>query len=305
MEEALQLYSKAKKLFLDISMNLRDWNSNSPELNRKIPGQDCMKKIITKVLGLQWDTITDQLMVNTKKFDNSMTATTKRQVLTTTTSLFNPLGYLTPAIVKMRLFLQNLWIQEKRCDDQLQIEDIETWQKIMAEMKKLSTISVPRHIGGENPQLLCFCYASEKAYATVIYLKALYEGRSDVNLLFSKSRIAPKQKVTILQLELLALLIGIRTLKFVSKELKCRVPLYTYKRESSRFMVERTRMIDTRSNIMPNMQHAKNRRKNNRKDTIRSQRIKNPLRSISYCSRKESLSKDCKPSSENRRNTTI
>ena len=108
MEEALQLYSKAKMLFLDISMNLRDWNSNSPELNRKIAGQNCMKETITKVLGLQWDTVTDQLMADTKKFDNSITATTQRQVLTTISLLFDPLGYLTPTTVKMGLFLQNL-----------------------------------------------------------------------------------------------------------------------------------------------------------------------------------------------------
>ena len=96
MEETLQLYSKAQKLFLDISVNLRDWNSNSPELNRKIAGQDCMKKTITKVFGPQWDTITDQLMVNTKRFDSRMPATTKRQVLTIIASLFDSLGYLTP-----------------------------------------------------------------------------------------------------------------------------------------------------------------------------------------------------------------
>ena len=201
-------------------MNLRDWNSNSPELNRNIAGQDHMKETITKVLRLQWDTITDQLMVNAKKIDNSMTATTKRQVLITIASLFDPLGYLTPATIKMRLFLQNLWIQEKGWDDQLKNEGIEKWQKIIAEMKELSTISVPRHIGGENPQLLCFCDASEKAYATDIYLKILCEGKADVNLPFLKSRIAPKKKMSIPRLELLALLIGIRSLKFVSKELK-------------------------------------------------------------------------------------
>ena len=83
-------------------------------------------------------------MVDTKKFDNSMTVTTKRQVLTTIASFFDPLGYLTPTTVKMRLFLQNLWIQKKGWDDQLENEDIETSQKIIAEMKELSTISVPR-----------------------------------------------------------------------------------------------------------------------------------------------------------------
>ena len=52
MEEAGQLYSKAKMLFWDILINLRDWSSNSHELNRKIAAQDRMKETITKVLGL-------------------------------------------------------------------------------------------------------------------------------------------------------------------------------------------------------------------------------------------------------------
>ena len=63
------------------------------------------------------------------------------------------------------LFLRNLWIHEKEWDDQLENEDIETWQKVMAEMKELSS-SVPKHTGGENPQLICFCDTSEKASAT-------------------------------------------------------------------------------------------------------------------------------------------
>ena len=66
-------------------------------------------------------------------------------------------------------------------------------------------ISVPRHIGDETPQLLCFCDVSEKAYATAIYLKTLYGGKHDVSLLFSILRIAPKQKMSILRLKLLAL----------------------------------------------------------------------------------------------------
>ena len=92
--------------------------------------------------------------------------------------------------------------------------------KIISEIKELFTIFVPRHIGGENPQLLYFCDASQKTYATAIYVKTLYEGKADVTPLFSKSKIAPKQKTSTPRLGLLALLIGMRSLKFVSKELK-------------------------------------------------------------------------------------
>ena len=146
-------------------------------------------------------------MVDTKKFEKCMTAATKRQVLATIASLFDPLGHLTPTTVKKRPFLQNLWIQEKGWDNQLENEDIEIWQKITAEMEELSTISVPRHIGGENPQLIGFCDASEKTYSTAIYLKTLYEGKTDVNPLFPKWGIAPKQKMQ--------LVIGMRSLKFM------------------------------------------------------------------------------------------
>ena len=51
IKETLQLYSKANKLSLDISVNLQHCNSKPPELNKKIAGQDCMKETMAKVLG--------------------------------------------------------------------------------------------------------------------------------------------------------------------------------------------------------------------------------------------------------------
>ena len=50
-----------------------------------------MKETITKVLGLRWDITTDKFMIDNKDFDNSMTTTTQRLVLTKIASLFEPL----------------------------------------------------------------------------------------------------------------------------------------------------------------------------------------------------------------------
>ena len=82
-----------------------------------------------------------------------------------------------------------------------------------------SIISLPRYTGSKDAQLICFCDASTKAYAAAIYLKPTIDGTSKVNLIFSKSRIAPKKSMSIPRLELLALLIGVRSLKFIAKEL--------------------------------------------------------------------------------------
>ena len=87
-------------------------------------------------------------------------------------------------------------------------------------MHKLSSIQIPRLIGNGKSQLLCFCDSSNNAYATAIYLRVVRDGKVSVNLLVSKSRNAPKKKLTIPRLELMYTLIGVRSLRFVTNEMK-------------------------------------------------------------------------------------
>lgn len=68
---------------------------------------------------------------------------------------------------------------------------------------------------GVNCQLMCFCDASAKAHASVIYLS--FDAGVN-NLLFSKPRVAPIKKLDIPRLELLAVLIGVRILNFVQEQ---------------------------------------------------------------------------------------
>ena len=70
-------------------------------------------------------------------------------------------------------------------------------------------------------RLLCFCDTSACAYATAVYLLQKSEtSESKSDLLFSKTRLAPLNKMTIPRLELLAVLIGVRCVKFVESQLK-------------------------------------------------------------------------------------
>ncbi|XP_062592781.1 uncharacterized protein LOC134254255 [Saccostrea cucullata] len=67
---------------------------------------------------------------------------------------------------------------------------------------------------------MCFCDASTKAYACAVYLHQSNKERSTVNLLFSKTRLVPLKKLTLPRLELLAVVIGVRCINFVEKQLK-------------------------------------------------------------------------------------
>ena len=216
-EEASRLYETSKSKLKEISMNLREWKSSSNDLN-KLFQDDQMKGSKLKVLGLHWNTMSDKMAIPTEKFDKLMIATTKRKVLASIAPLFDPLEYLSPTTMKMRLFSQKLWNKEKDWNDTMDKEDTGKSRQIIEETKEVSTIEVPRYIGGKNSQLICFCDASKDAYATAIYLKTMDEERkSKVNLVFSKARIAPKKVMSIPRLKLMALFIEVRSLKFVSK----------------------------------------------------------------------------------------
>ena len=100
--------------------------------------------------------------------------------------------------------------------------EIKCWKKIISGLEYNADIHIPRFVGNSSAQLLCFCDASNKVYATAIYLRNISEGT--VNLIFSKTRNVPKKKtLTIPRHELLSVLIGVRSLLFVTKELKIEV----------------------------------------------------------------------------------
>ena len=219
-KDAVRLYRDAKRLFEDVSMNLREWLTNSPKVINQIKPKDQIEERVTKVLGLVWNTNADELSISTKKLEIQQPATTKREVLTTLASLYDPLGMLTPFTINMKIFIQNLWEKGLDWDDKLDDKDKETWKKMTQDIHKLSSIQIPRFIGNGKSQLLCFCDSSNKAYAAAIYLRVVGSGKVSVNLLLSKSRNAPKRKPTVPRLELMSSLIGVRNLRFVANEMK-------------------------------------------------------------------------------------
>ena len=69
-------------------------------------------------------------------------------------------------------------------------------------------------------ELHVFCDASNGAYGAAVYLRTFDgEDAASVHLLYSKSRLSPIKAATVPRLELLAVLIGTRMVKFLKKEL--------------------------------------------------------------------------------------
>ena len=100
--EALEYYTSSRNCFQKTGMNLRQWISNSPTLNRQAHDHGVCAEPMVKVLGLNWNTKTDTLSLSLTKLlkeTNSIDKISKRSVLSLSSKLYDPLGFVEPVTV--------------------------------------------------------------------------------------------------------------------------------------------------------------------------------------------------------------
>ena len=109
-EELLAYYSKSRDLMNQAKFNLRSWSTNSKQL-QEVTKQDKTSDPNTTVglLGLRWNTATDMISLSTRQLPAMNTFVTKRDVLQTSSQIFDPLGWVTPVTVRAKILLQDIW----------------------------------------------------------------------------------------------------------------------------------------------------------------------------------------------------
>ena len=84
--------------------------------------------------------------------------------------MFDPLGLVFLVIFHGKVLLQKLWIFNVSWDDSLPIKLFKEWKKVSQSLTEISSLKISQFVGGNinkgNNQLLIFCDASTKAYAT-------------------------------------------------------------------------------------------------------------------------------------------
>ena len=181
----------------------------------------------TKVLGHTWTTESDTISLKRSNSQLEQAQLTKRNMLKEIASGFDPLGLFSPVVVRGKLFLQTLWNKRLEWDNLICREDLAVWLTISSDMSKPPECSIKPNIAltlRKQPvmySLVCFCDASACAYATIVYLhQSINDSESKADIYFSKTRLAPLKKMTIPRLGLMAVVIGVRCIKFVKDQLK-------------------------------------------------------------------------------------
>ena len=143
-----------------------------------------------------------------------------------TSRIYDPVGYITPLTVKLKIFCQSLCKKSIEWDEPLDHESSNAWKALQRELKESDLIKISRcYFNGVRKEnvtasLEGFCDSSSKAYAAVVYLKLESNDGVQLCLVASKTRVAPLEVQSIPRLELLSALILSRLITNVKEALK-------------------------------------------------------------------------------------
>ena len=211
----IQLQSELINVLENGGFELHKWCANHPAILQNIPSdqietgftvEESGNKAI-KTLGIYWQPLSDtfQFKVNLPKPPNIIT---KRVILSDISRIFDPIGLLSPVIITAKLFMQEIWlIKDIGWDQPVPEALLIKWNQYRLSLRALNQLSIARRVlSGDNKQtheLHGFSDASERAYGACLYIRTIQEdGTAIVNLLCSKSRVAPLKQVSLPRLEL-------------------------------------------------------------------------------------------------------
>ncbi|XP_055921052.1 uncharacterized protein LOC129952483 [Eupeodes corollae] len=158
---------------------------------------------VIKVLGLRWCPSKD--CFSYKVSLSQPTSCTKRRILSDASRVFDPLGFLAPVVVAIKIFFQDLWREKVGWDDDVPQELEKRWTTIRDELHLVESILIPRVMWSNrtNKELHAFCDASLDAYAAVVYCRSVdTNGNVTVSIVAAKSRVAPIKVLSLPKLEL-------------------------------------------------------------------------------------------------------
>lgn len=152
---------------------------------------------------------------------------TRRGILSTVSSVYDPLGFLAPVILTGRQILQNLCRDKSDWDDPVPEPLRHSWEKWRNSLHHLEKLKIQRcykpHTFGEltSVQLHHLSDASDYGYGQCSYLRLTDDsGQVHCSFVMGKARVTPLKPVTIPRLELTAALLSVRISASLREELE-------------------------------------------------------------------------------------
>ena len=235
---AKQLFLDGKEILSRAGMTLSKCHSNSEVVLDGADASQYSEEDRLKILGVRWDPTGDVLRYDGVHFSPDVVPT-KRVLLSFLARMFDPLGFLVPFLMVLKMLFQQLWMLGLEWDEPLDDELSETFLRWVTGLSELPRLRIPRcyMLKGvcwsdvRGIEIHVFADASTKGYGCVCYVRyCLPGGGFDVTFVMARARVAPVKTVTLPRLELLGCLLAARLARHVSTalELSSSVPVFCW-----------------------------------------------------------------------------
>ncbi len=234
VEEAVALIQSTKKMCQRGGFNLHKFTSSEKEVIQEIPVADRAEDVknldfdrdplpMERALGVQWCIESDTFKFVVSLKDRPCT---RRGILSTVSSIFDPLGFVAPVLLEGKAILQELCRQDLDWDDPVPEEIQKRWIKWKSEIEELKNVRISRCYKPKNfgnvvrAELHHFSDASLKGYGQCSYLRLVnQDNQIHCSFVIGKARVTPLKSVTVPRLELNAAVVSVRVSEQLKREL--------------------------------------------------------------------------------------
>ena len=234
VERAIQLAQEARGLCAKGGLRLHKFISNNNTVLDSIPASEHATDIKTKdlafsetqterALGIHWNIEKDCFTFNITLKDQPPT---RRGLLSTVASVYDPLGFAAPYLLSGKKILQEMCRQGSGWDDLLPEHLRPRWERWRKDLVNLDKIQIARCYVPANfgkvvkRELHHFSDASTSGYGQCSYLRVKNEdGDVHCTLIMGKSRVSPTKVTTIPRLEPTAAAVSVTVSNMLREEM--------------------------------------------------------------------------------------
>ena len=218
--EATSILEDTRQTLDKFNIRLHKICSSSQEVERFFPSTELASSskkniedtTVQGALGITWDIKEDKLEIRSEIYNHPFT---KRGLLATINSIFDPLGICSPVVLAGKILQRKLLTvaspknSSDDWDTPLSEEYKVAWDDWKVSLKKLNRLSLTRCYRPPNfgkvteTEIHAFCDASEEGYGYVIYLRFFNNrGETHISFVSASSKIVPKSAPSVPRLEL-------------------------------------------------------------------------------------------------------
>ena len=240
MEDLVTMMSRLDEIKDHASMPNKGWTVSGDQNKSDVSIGD---EAAGKVLGMLYNPSTDsfhfQVTLKLKIVSGEIIVTspdelnqikdslilTRRILLANVARIFDPLGLLTTLLLESKILMRESWCGENiGWDDPLSPELQRRWLDFLISLLGLGEVTFARSLWPQEeveglPTLVIFSDGSVQAFGAVAYIHwKLTSGKYGSRLIMAKSKIAPKNMVSVPRMELNGAVIGNRMKNFILNE---------------------------------------------------------------------------------------